>query len=197
MASCSVQRTMQPTGLWVPQKTGRLTAAAVLLAVVAVKLEARRPAFEVTAVRYWSLAETTRVDIEVTGEGRIRSDRVRNPDRIFFDFVGAKPSIDGHRSYSSEVGDKLLKRIRVAETSPGVTRVVLDLKCAAEFTVSRLENPSRGIIEVMLVSLGFEQTPKPLRLSTSQPLASISGTVFDPSDAVIVGASVALASGDR
>src|ERR1700694_3414093 len=113
--------------------TGQLTAATVLLAVTAVSVEARRAPFEVTAVRYWSLAETTRIAIEVSGDVRIRSDRVQNPDRIFFDFVGAKPSIDGHRSYSSEVGDKLLKRIRVAETLPGVTRVVLDLRSAAEF----------------------------------------------------------------
>jgi N-acetylmuramoyl-L-alanine amidase len=88
------------------------------------------------------------VAIEITGEAHIRSDRVQNPDRIFFDFVGARPSIDGRRLYSAEVGDKLLKRIRVAETTPGVTRVVLDLESPADYTLSRLDNPSRMIIEL-------------------------------------------------
>ncbi|MCU1274220.1 MAG: N-acetylmuramoyl-L-alanine amidase [Bryobacterales bacterium] len=129
--------------------TTRLFAVMVLLAATGVSGQARRAAsFEVNAVRYWSLAETTRVAVEITGEVRVRSDRVQNPDRIFFDFVGARPSIDGKRMYSSEVGDKLLKRIRVAETVPGVTRVVLDLEAAVEFTISRLENPSRLIVEL-------------------------------------------------
>jgi N-acetylmuramoyl-L-alanine amidase len=129
--------------------TRRLTAAMLLLAAMAVAAEMRRTSpFEVTAVRCWTLADTTRIAIEITGEVRVRSDRVEDPDRIFFDFVGARPSIDGKRLYATEVGDKLLKRIRVAETVPGVTRVVLDLETAAEFSVSRLDNPSRMIIEL-------------------------------------------------
>src|SRR5579872_212111 len=128
--------------------TLRLPAAMVLLASMVLVLEASPPQKEVTAVRYWSLADTTRIAIELTGDVRVRSDRVQNPDRIFFDFVGARPAIEGHRLYSSEVGDKLLKRIRVAETSPGITRVVLDLENAADFTISRLDNPSRLMIEL-------------------------------------------------
>ena len=76
--------------------TTRLTAVIVLLAATGVSGQARRAAsFEVNAVRYWSLAETTRVAVEITGEVHVRSDRVYNPDRIFFDFVGARPSIEG------------------------------------------------------------------------------------------------------
>ena len=122
---------------------------AVALVVVTAAVEAAHAGtVEVTAVRHWSLANTTRIAIEITGEVHYRSDRVQNPDRIFFDFTGARPRIDGHRVYSDEVNDKLLKRIRVAETAPGVTRVVLDLESAAEFTVSRLDNPDRLIIEL-------------------------------------------------
>ena len=125
-----------------------LTAALVLAAATAAAEARKAEPLEVTAVRYWSLADTTRVAIEITGEVHYRSDRVPNPDRIFFDFVGARPHIDGRRMFSTEVGDKLLKRIRVAETTPGVTRLVLDLGSAVEFTVSRLDNPSRLIIEL-------------------------------------------------
>ena len=129
--------------------TRRLTAAILLPTALAVAADARHASpFEVTAVRCWTLADTTRIAIEITGEVHVRSDRVEDPDRIFFDFVGARPSIDGKRLYATEVGDKLLKRIRVAETVPGVTRVVLDLETAAEFSVSRLDNPSRMIIEL-------------------------------------------------
>jgi len=126
----------------------RFTAAIVLLMAMAAAETRRVSALEVTAVRFWTLANTTRIAIEITGEAHVRSDRVEDPDRIFFDIVGARPSIEGKRLYSTEVGDKLLKRIRVAETVPGVTRVVLDLECAAEFSVSRLDNPSRLMIEL-------------------------------------------------
>ncbi|HKW96092.1 MAG TPA: N-acetylmuramoyl-L-alanine amidase [Bryobacteraceae bacterium] len=124
-------------------------AVAALLASATLSARPRQSGpTEVTAIRYWSLAETTRVAIEITGEVHYRSDRVENPDRIFFDFVGARPSINGRRLYSTEVGDKLLKRIRVAETAPGVTRVVFDLESNADFSVSRLDNPDRLIIEL-------------------------------------------------
>jgi N-acetylmuramoyl-L-alanine amidase len=118
---------MKPRITWAMALVGFMTATA-----------SRADDFEVTAVRHWSLANTTRIAIEVTGEARYRSDRVENPDRIFFDIAGARPHIEGKRLYADEVGDKLLKRIRVAETSPGVTRVVLDLESDADFTVSRL-----------------------------------------------------------
>jgi len=126
----------------------RLFTTAMVLAGLATAGAVRAADLEVTAVRHWSMASTTRIAIEVTGEAHYRSDRVENPDRIFFDIAGARPRIEGKRLYADDVGDKLLKRIRVAETSPGVTRVVLDLESDADFTVSRLDNPNRLIIEL-------------------------------------------------
>src|SRR5258708_7449298 len=149
--------------------TRRLTAAMFLLAAMAIAAESRHASpFEVTAVRCWTLADTTRIAIEITGEVNVRSDRVEDPDRIFFDFVGARPSIDGKRLFSTEVGDKLLKRIRVAETVPGVTRVVLDLETAAEFSVSRLDNPSRLIIELRPVR-AVPAAERTLQVTDRQP----------------------------
>jgi N-acetylmuramoyl-L-alanine amidase len=127
----------------------QLTVAVAFLASAAVDVAAGQSAvFEVTAVRCWSLSDATRVAIEITGDAHFRSDRIQNPDRIFFDFMGTRPYIDGKRGYSEEVHGRLLKRVRVAETAPGVTRVVLDLESPAEFTVSRLDSPNRFIIEL-------------------------------------------------
>src|SRR5437660_9143390 len=128
--------------------TRRLKAAVVFVAAIATTEARPRAPRELIGVRYWSLADTTRVAIKTTGNVHYRSDRVRNPDRIFVDLVDARPHIKGRRLFSTEVGDKLLKRIRVAETSPGVTRVVLDLESDADFAVSRLHNPGRLIIEL-------------------------------------------------
>lgn len=46
------------------------------------------------------------------------------------------------------VGDRLIRQIRVAETEPGVSRVVFDLEVPCEFTTSQLVDPDRLVIEV-------------------------------------------------
>src|SRR5260370_24804062 len=102
---------------------------------------------EVTAVRYWTLSEVTRVAIETNGEFRFRSDRLDNPDRLFFDLLGTKPRMGVRGVQTKPVGDKLLKRIRIAETQPGMTRVVLDLEFPVDFTASHLSNPDPLLIQ--------------------------------------------------
>src|SRR5918993_1124852 len=100
-------------------------------------------------VRFWTLNDATRVVIETTGEFSFTSDRAYTPDRIFFDVKGARLRVGSSRGqHTVAVGDRLLKQIRIAETQPGVTRVVFDLDGAADFTASQLTNPSRLIVEL-------------------------------------------------
>src|SRR5260370_11297722 len=100
----------------------------------------------VTAVRFWSMNETTRVVVETTEEFEFHSDRVSNPDRLFFDLKGATLRIGGKGQHTIQVSDRLLKQIREAETQPGTTRVVFDLEADVEVSASQLSNPSRLII---------------------------------------------------
>jgi hypothetical protein len=103
---------------------------------------------QVSAVRCWSLNEATRVVIAVSGEFEYRSQRAHDPERVFFDILKSRPRIEGRRAYSADVSDKLVKRVRVAETLPGVTRIVLDLGNAADYTATQLSNPDRLVIEL-------------------------------------------------
>ncbi len=138
---------------------------------------------QVTAVRCWSLSEATRVVIEVSGEFDYHSDRAHNPERVFFDIFRSRPYIAGRRIYSSDASDKLVKRVRVAETQPGVTRVVLELGDRAEYTASQLSNPDRLVIELRQASPTAPPAPQPPSFapppSVAQPLqpppASVSG----------------------
>src|SRR5262245_18279030 len=82
---------------------------------------------EVNAVRFWPRSEVTRYDVETDGEFRFRSVRLYNPVRIFFDLLATKPRTGVRGVHTTVVGDKLLKRIPLAETHPSMTRVVLDL----------------------------------------------------------------------
>ncbi|MSV28311.1 MAG: N-acetylmuramoyl-L-alanine amidase [Bryobacterales bacterium] len=106
------------------------------------------PALEVTAVRFWSMTDSTRVAIETNGEFQFRTDRLQNPDRVFYDLLGAKPRMVEKGVRTTQVGDKLLKRIRVAETQPGITRIVLDLEEGVQVNASQLSNPDRLILEL-------------------------------------------------
>jgi N-acetylmuramoyl-L-alanine amidase len=103
---------------------------------------------QVTAIRFWSLSDITRVAIETNGDFEYKSDRIPNPDRLFFDLHGARPHLGGKGITVKQVGDKLLKRVRIAENVPGVTRVVLDLEDNVEYTASQLGNPDRLMIEL-------------------------------------------------
>jgi N-acetylmuramoyl-L-alanine amidase len=124
-----------------------IAALAVLVPLLVAQTD--RPALHsVTAVRHWSLSGVTRVAIEVSGDFQFRTDRLHNPERVYFDILDARPRMSSRRFYSEDLDDKLVKRIRAAETKPGITRVVLELNADADATTSQLTNPSRLIIEV-------------------------------------------------
>jgi N-acetylmuramoyl-L-alanine amidase len=126
--------------------------------------------YAVTAVRFWSLADVTRIAIETTGDFDYASDRVPNPDRIFFDLRGTYPEIGDRRLSTIAVNDTLLHAIRVAETRRGVTRVVLDLAAAGtNFSTSRLTNPDRLIIELR----GPGVQPRPMTAPERAAMASV------------------------
>ena len=125
---------------------------------------------EVTAVRFWTLSEVTRIAIETNGEFRFRSDRLSNPDRLFFDILATKPRMAVKGVHVTPVGDKLLKRIRVAETQPGMTRIVLDLESPIDFTASQLSNPDRLMIELRPAARAISsKTPVVERLKPVEP----------------------------
>jgi N-acetylmuramoyl-L-alanine amidase len=129
--------------------------AALAVSVSLLVAQTERPAlYSVTAVRHWSLSGVTRVAIEVSGDFRFRSDRLHNPERIYFDILDARPRMDSRRFYSEDLDDKLVKRIRAAETAPGVTRVVLELGGDVEASTSQLANPNRLIIELRGTAAG-------------------------------------------
>ena len=148
----------------------RLILGATILASCLSAQTATQP-LQVTDVRFWSLKGVTRVAIETTGEFTYRFDRIPNPDRLFFDIVGAKPRMASKKIVVKPVNDNLLKRIRIAENVPGVTRVVLDLEASADYTASQLGNPDRLIIELRpaVATPRLPVSPTPATITTAAP----------------------------
>ena len=117
-------------------------------------------------MRHWSVADVTRVAIEVSGEFQFRTDRLHNPERVYFDILNARPQMGSRRVWAETVDDKLLTKIRVAETQPDITRVVLDLSGLVDATTSQLTTPDRLIIELKAgtpVTTATEPPPVPCR----------------------------------
>ncbi len=124
----------------------------------------------VTAVRFWSLTDVTRVVVETTDDFEFKSDRVSNPDRLFFDLAGMRMRLGRKGQETIAVGDHLLKQIRVAESQPGTTRVVFDLDGDVEFSASQLSNPSRLIIELRPAGAKLSSAPISLSVTREQKL---------------------------
>jgi N-acetylmuramoyl-L-alanine amidase len=143
----------------------------------------------VTSVHTTTLPGLTRISVEVSGDFRTKSDRLHEPERIYFDILNAHPRIDSKAIWSKDLNDKLVQRVRVAETQPGRTRIVVDLTGAADVTTTQLSSPNRLIIEVRaevrapvtsttpatapVISTASEPAPLPVSNSaTPAPLAA-------------------------
>ena len=103
---------------------------------------------QVTGIRSWSHPDSTRVILQTTGPAEYKYDSAHNPERLFIDIEKSRPSFDGKRFATHPVNDSVVKRVRVAETTPGTTRIVFDLVAPSELKVSRLEDPDRLVIEL-------------------------------------------------
>jgi N-acetylmuramoyl-L-alanine amidase len=125
-----------------------LLATGFILAAGVCPAQDNPDAAKVTAVRFWSLGDVTRIAVEVSSDFTFKYNRLANPDRLFFDIYNASPAMVNRGVHTIPVGDALVSQIRVAETQPEVTRVVLDLAQPASFTTSQLSNPNRLMIEL-------------------------------------------------
>ena len=101
----------------------------------------------VTGIRHWSTPDYTRVAIDLESEIKFGSQRIANPDRIFFDLRDTKlaSTLVGK---SFDVDDGFLKKIRVAQFQPGRTRVVLEVADLSDYEAFLLPNPYRLIIDI-------------------------------------------------
>ena len=85
--------------------------------------------------------------LNVEDQVRYDTHRLANPDRIYFDLHDTE--LASNLAWKTfDVDDPILKRIRVAQPVSGVTRVVLETKARADFSVSLEPNPYRLVVEV-------------------------------------------------
>jgi N-acetylmuramoyl-L-alanine amidase len=101
----------------------------------------------VTGIRHWSTPGYTRVAIDLEQKVGFASQRISDPDRIFFDLRGTRLS-STLVGKTFEVDDGFLKKIRVAQFSSDRTRVVLEVESLSAYEAFLLPNPYRLIIDI-------------------------------------------------
>jgi N-acetylmuramoyl-L-alanine amidase len=113
----------------------------------------------VTGIRHWSTPDYTRVAIDLEQEVKYEAGRVPDPDRIFFDLHDTKlaSTLVGK---TFDVSDGFLRRIRVAQYQPGLTRVVLEVDNVSDYSAFLLPNPYRLIIDIHARKPGKGPSPK-------------------------------------
>jgi N-acetylmuramoyl-L-alanine amidase len=121
----------------------------------------------VTNVRHWSTPVYTRVAIDLQDQVQYEAARVPNPDRIYFDLHGARvaPELIGRTVDVTD--DGFLQRIRVAQFSNDVTRIVLDVNQVTEYSAFFLPNPWRLIIDIHGAGRSGSQPPQQIASAPS------------------------------
>lgn len=122
------------------------------------------PTRQIMGIRHWSSAESSTVAIDLEGQVQYEAHRLSNPERIYFDLrdTTLASGIPGN----VEVEDALLSRIRVAQPTADLTRVVLETKDNPDFSVKLENNPYRLLIEI--------------RSATAKPKSSAKVDLFAP-----------------
>jgi N-acetylmuramoyl-L-alanine amidase len=114
---------------------------------------------QVTGIRHWSTPDYTRVAIDLGDDVTYEAARVPNPDRIYFDLHGTRLAQELVGKSFSVTDDGFLKKIRAAQFSNDMTRVVLDVNDVTEYSAFLLPNPYRLIIDIHGGSKGEPGTP--------------------------------------
>ncbi len=122
----------------------------------------------ITGIRHWSTPSYTRVAIDLGDEVQFQAARVTGPDRIYFDLLGTRlaPELVG-KSFAV-TDDGFLTRIRAAQFSDNMTRVVLDVNQVTEYSAFLLPNPYRLIIDIH----GARRTSPPDPSASTTPAPS-------------------------
>ncbi len=112
----------------------------------------------VGGIRHWSTPVYTRIAIDLGDEVAYEAARVPGPDRIYFDLHGVRLDSRLNGQSVEVIDDGFLKRIRAAQFSNNITRIVLDVSSVSDYSAFLLPNPWRLIIDVHGRKPGTAQT---------------------------------------
>jgi len=124
---------------------------------------------QVTAVEHQAAGDRIRVVVHFDRPVRFVEGTAADPYRIFFDLQGTRPA--DALAARTAVGDSPLRRIRVSQYQPGITRVVLDVDRPAPYTAWFLADPpARAKAARMAGIRRVHRTTEPGNITTRRDL---------------------------
>lgn len=102
---------------------------------------------QVTGIRHWSAVGSSTVVVDLEDQVQYEAHSIDNPARIYFDLHDTKMA-SGLLNQGIEVNDGFIKKIRMAQPTGGITRVVLETKGSVDYSVKLDPSPYRLTIEV-------------------------------------------------
>ena len=116
--------------------------------------------------------EGDRVTIELSQEVEFKSDRVQNPDRVFFDFPNSSAAAS-LAERAREINSPLIKSVRIGRPTSGVTRVVLELAGSPRYSAFPLYGPYRLVVDLEAATADAPAaTPAPPVSAPHAPVAA-------------------------
>lgn len=123
-------------------------------------------------LRHNSTKKYTRVVVDLDGPFEYDFHRIKEPDRLYFDFKNSRLGEELGKK-TIPMGDGILKAVRISQFSPEVVRVVLDLDSIGSFEVFSMENPDRLVIDISGI-------PKEEQITTEESRIGLRRIVIDP-----------------
>ncbi len=145
----------------------------------------------ITGIRQWSTPDYIRVAVDLEKDLSYTTERLHHPNRIVFNLKNSQlAAVLVGKSF--DVGDGLLKKIRVAEYQPGVSRIVLEVDDVAKYSAFLIPNPDRLIIDIHGQPSSVEHQKSARKPQTSGTLVASNPNSYDPHDAEDDDVSVTL-----
>ena len=103
----------------------------------------------VGAIHYWSDDTSTTVTVDLGALVFFDAQRLTGPDRVYFDLQQTQmPAKLQGRLVQVNVGQTFVKKIRIAERGPGVTRVVLEITPNCVYSAMIAPDPYRLVVNL-------------------------------------------------
>jgi hypothetical protein len=100
-------------------------------------------------IHYWSDENSTTLSIDLQDLVFFEGHQLRNPDRVYFDLKGIQMPRGLHgKVVQVGVAEAFVRKIRVAEWRPGITRVVLETPRSCAYSAMIAPDPYRLIVKL-------------------------------------------------
>jgi N-acetylmuramoyl-L-alanine amidase len=119
-------------------------------------------------VRVWNRDTYARVIIGLGDQEKYQAARISHPDRIYFDIENSHVDPQVAKEAVKIPSNGYLKSVRVAQNQPDVVRVVLEVNKVKDYSIFKLENPNRLVVDVYGSEKPTDAEP-PATTTTARP----------------------------